>query len=657
MKNMLDTLVASKRLRFWLYCIGLYIAIQTLGRLILTGWVAVESPNAVLPILLRFPLGIIDDVIMAVVLGLPFLLGLVAFGNLAHKRPMKWTAHLTLLTFAVALIFIEVSQLFFWNEFDSRFNGIAINYLLFPREVIGNIQESFDMRIYLPIIGFAGVLLYWHLKNKMNAALLTDRVHGERRALTAAAFVMGSIAVFGFSVGAMSNSSNREVNEVTLNGYHSFLNAALTNDTVYDGLYPGIDEAEAIKTLRNMVAQDNTEFLVPETERSLLRRVENTPLNKKLNVVMVIEESFGASYVDGFDNDRQERITPSLSGLIKQGLYFNNMYATGNRTVRGLEALLTSFPPIPGISTARRPGSKGMNSLAFMLKSQGYQTAFLYGGQQLFDNMGTFWSTTGYSEVWGENDIAEKPFTTIWGAADEYLYTEAIKRIDKKAKTKKPFLLTMLTVSNHRPYVYPEGRIDKDPAQKRKENSATYADWAFGDFIKRAKSKPWFDDTIFIFVSDHGPKVNGAAVVPVPSYRVPLLFYAPKYIKPEVNQTLGSSIDFTPTLLGLLGLSYDSPFFGLDLKRVPDGQGRVLMGHNFSVAYGNEKTVAILRPKGASKGYDMKVGPYELTPRTEGPDAVALKKAKAIYQTAHKMFYAKEYHSLKAKAEKMVKAQ
>ena len=657
MKYMLDTLVTSKRLRFWLYCLGVFIVIQTLGRLVLTAWVAVESPNAVLPILIRFPLGVVDDVVMSVILGLPFLLGLVAFGNLAHKRPFKWVAHGMLLVFSVALIFIEVSQLFFWNEFDSRFNGIAINYLLFPREVIGNIKESFNLNIYLPIIGAVGFLLYWHLKNKMNSAILTVRVPGERRALTATAIIMASVAVFGFSLGALSNSSNREVNEVTLNGYRGFLNAALTNDTEYDGLYPGIDEAEALLTLRAMVAQDNTKFLASPNERSLLRRVENRPRKKKLNVVMVIEESFGATYVDGFDNDRKERITPSLSGLIKQGLYFNNMYATGNRTVRGLEALLTSFPPIPGISTARRPGSKGMNSLAFMLKNQGYETAFLYGGRALFDNMGTFWSTTGFSEVWEESDVAEKPFTTAWGAADEYLFTEAMKRIDEKTKTGKPFLLTMLTVSNHRPYVYPEGRIDKDPAQKRKENSATYADWAFGDFIKRAKSKPWFEDTIFIFVADHGPKVNGAAVVPVPSYRVPLLFYAPKYIKPEVNQTLGSSVDFTPTLLGLLGLSYDSPFFGVDLKRVPEGQGRVLMGHNFSVAYGNEKTVAILRPKGASKGYDMKVGPYELTPRTEGPDAAALKKAKAIYQTAHKMFYAKEYHSLKAKVEKMVKVQ
>jgi len=647
----------SEKLRFWLYCIALFIVIQSIGRLVLTVWVGVSRPDAVLPILARFPLGIIDDVMMAVLLGLPFLFGLMILGNVWQKRPFKWAAHFMLLSFSVALIFIEVSQLFFWNEFDSRFNGIAINYLLFPREVIGNIKESFNLSIYLPIIGAVGVLLYWHLKGKLNKAISAAPVPAERRLLLATTVSLAAVSVFVFSLGRPANSSNREVNEVTLNGYHGFFDAALTNDTEYDGLYPGINESEAIKTVRSMVAQDNTEFLVSPGQRSLLRRVTNKPLDKKLNVVMVIEESFGASYVDGFDNDRPESISPNLSRLIKQGLFFENMYATGNRTVRGLEALLTSFPPIPGISTARRPGSKGMNSLAFMLKSKGYQTAFLYGGRALFDNMGTFWSTTGYDEVWEESDIAEKPFTTAWGAADEYLYTEAIKRMDDKTENGKPVLLTMLTVSNHRPYVYPEGRIDKDPAQKRKENSATYADWAFGDFIKRVKSKPWFDDTVFIFAADHGPKVNGAAVVPVPSYRVPLLFYAPKYIKPETNSTLGSSVDFTPTLLGLLGLSYDSPFFGVDLKRVPKGQGRVLMSHNFSVAYGNEKTVAILRPRGESKGYNMKVGPYELTPRPEGPDADALKKAKAIYQTAHKMFYGREYHDLKAKAEKLAKVQ
>lgn len=288
-----------------------------------------------------------------------------------------------------------------------------------------------------------------------------------------------------------------------------------------------------------------------------------------------------------------------------------------------------------------------MNSLAYIMRHQGYKTAFLYGGRALFDNMGKFWSSTGFEDVWDQGEIDDQGFKTIWGVADEYLFSEALKRLDAHANDDKPFLLSMLTVSNHRPYTYPEGRIDKDPSMKRQENVATYADWAFGQFIERAKTRPWFDDTVFIFVGDHGPRLSGSAVVPVPNYRVPLLFYAPKHIKPQHNDVVGSSMDFIPTLLGLLGISYDSPFFGWDLMRVKKGEGRALMEHNFSVAYADGENVAILSPGLVNRGYSMKVGNFPLVLDEKGADPEVLDKAIGLYQTAHKMFYAQKYHSLK----------
>src|SRR5262249_12126615 len=152
---------------------------------------------------------------------------------------------------------------------------------------------------------------------------------------------------------------------------------------------------------------------------------------------------------------------------------------------------------------------------------------------------------------------------------DEYLFSEALRQLDRHDATGRPLFLAMLTVSNHRPYSYPAGRIAFDPEARKKEYSAAYADWALGDFIDRARSHPWFDDTVVVVIGDHGPKVWGAAQVPVEAFRVPLLFYAPRLLKPATVATLGSSMDVAPTLLGLLGWRYESPFFGVDLMRVP----------------------------------------------------------------------------------------
>lgn len=359
-----------------------------------------------------------------------------------------------------------------------------------------------------------------------------------------------------------------------------------------------------------------------------------------------MEESFGSVYVDSTDNAGGPVTSPHLDHLSEGGLFFTNIYATGNRTVNALEAIFTSFPPLPGISTARRPGSVGMNSLPALLHDHGYDTAFLYGGRKVFDNMGNFWSGIGFNQAWDQADIAEPGFTTIWGVADEYLFAEALKRLDEHAAvdagSTAPFFLSLLTVSNHRPYLYPAGRIDKNPDEKYRWNATKYADWAFGNFVEQARTHPWFANTVFIFIGDHGPRVFGAAQVPVQSFRVPLLFYSPGNITPERNPVLGSSIDMTPTLLGLLGLTYDSPFFGRDLRRVPEGSGRVVMQHNFSIAMGGAQ-IAIIAPGNKTLGYAMTPGPYELTP-LNAPDPATLEGVSALTQTAHRMFYAREYH-------------
>lgn len=637
----------SARLGFWLLCLGVFVGIETLDRLILLVWSAVTNTGLTVALLPAIPIGLVEDASTGLVLGLPFLACLYLCAGWLRRPRVAWVAHVVLVAMLGVLISNEIAEMFFWNEFDSRFNGIAVNYLIFPREVIGNIRESFDVSFALPAVAAMTAALYWPLRRRLNAALASPLRPGEARRSLAVGIGAAAVGLAVLYLGPFSAGENREVNEIAMNGMHSLLRAALTNDQKYDGLYLGMPEAEASHLARALVAQDNTRFLDHDGGNPLLRRVDNGDSPKRLNVVLVIEESFGSVYVDGLDNATGESISPNLERLARDGLLFTNVYATGNRTVRGLEALLTSFPPIPGISTTRRSGSEGMNSLPFLLKRHGYATAFLYGGRAAFDNMAHFWSTIGFDKVWDQSDIADQGFTTIWGVADEFLFGEALKRLDTLTQQGQPVFLGLLTVSNHRPYLYPDGRIDRPAAQKRRENSASYADWAFGDFVARARGHAWFKDTVFVFIGDHGPRVFGAAQVPAPSYRVPLLFYAPAHIAPQRNAAIGSSMDMAPTLLGLLGISFDSPFFGVDLRRVPADGGRVAMDHNFSVAFGDGRHIAILAPGMKSGGYAMAPGPQPLRPEAAA-DPQTLAQAIALTQTAHRLFYARQYHELSA---------
>lgn len=638
---------AAARVHFWLLSIAAFVAIETVERGGLSLWVWLESDADLATFLAVLPLGFLQDVSIGFFVGIPFLLGFVFLGRWLDRPATRPLVHGVFVVSLFVLIFFEVSEYFFWGEFDSRLNGIAVFYLIFPREVIGNLQESFNLWLYVPLIAGAALIFY----RLMFMGPLARAVRGERSSFLAGRGLALSLAALAGAAIAIRlvnpeiAEGSREVQQLATSGVATFVRAALTNDAEYEGIYPALPDAEAGRLVAADVAQDNT---VPSHQCWAIpteRLVRATTPFQPLNVVMVLDESFGRTFMDGDRaSDLHGEVAPRVKALARQSLYFSNIYASGNRTVRALEAVFTSFPPIPGISTARRAGSEGMNSLPLVLHDFGYETAMLYGGRAVFDNMGIFWTGIGFDRVLDQADIAEQGFTTAWGVADEYLFSEALRRMDTMTANRQPVFLALLTVSNHRPYTYPAGRIGRNPDEQTKENAAAYADWALGDFIERARAHSWFDDTVFVFMGDHGPRVNGSPVVPVESYRIPLIFYGPKHVSPRDDPVLGSNIDVAPTLLGLIGANYRSPFFGRDLLHVPAGEGRALMEHDYASAYMEGEDVAVLVPSHPPRGYHLTAGAglQELPAVPEAP----FRKAMAIYQTAHAMFYAGAYHQL-----------
>jgi phosphoglycerol transferase MdoB-like AlkP superfamily enzyme len=327
--------------------------------------------------------------------------------------------------------------------------------------------------------------------------------------------------------------------------------------------------------------------------------VINANAENKMNVVFISIESFSAEFMGIFGNT--EGITPFLDSLSQHSLSFTNLYATGTRTVRGLEALSLAVPPTPGQSIVRRPNNANLFTLGSVFNKKGYVSKYLYGGYSYFDNMGPYFSSNGYQVV-DRSSLADSEidYENIWGVADENLFTLSLREIDKTIATQKHSFTHIMTTSNHRPFTYPDGRIDI-PSHTNRQGAVKYTDYAIGKFIKEASKKDWFANTLFIITSDHCASSAGKTDLPIKKYQIPMLIFSPAHITPGIQDRLMSQIDIAPTLLGLLNFSYETKFFGYDINTLPKGKERVFISTYQLLGYMKQDSLVVMAPKKESK--------------------------------------------------------
>jgi len=310
---------------------------------------------------------------------------------------------------------------------------------------------------------------------------------------------------------------------------------------------------------------------------------------------VVVEESLSSEYLGSFGN--REKLTPNLDRLTGQSLLFTNLYATGTRTVRGLEALTLSIPPLPGTSIVKRPQNGGFRSWGEILNGKGYESKYIYAGYGYFDNMNAFFAGNGFKIV-DRSDFTkeEVSFANVWGVCDEDLFRKTIREASASHADGKPFFSMVMTTSNHRPFTYPEGRIDI-PGKTGRSGGVKYADYAIGRFIAEASRQPWFKDTIFVFVADHCAGSAGKTDIPVKRYEIPLLVHAPHHIQPGRVETLMSQIDVAPTILGLMNLSYDTDFMGRDMLKDSGNAPRAFISTYQKLGYLTDDQLLVLGPR------------------------------------------------------------
>jgi len=563
--------------------------------LVVWAWPLIEpDPLALARI---YAVGFVYDLALSIYALLP----LAAYACLAPARLWRTKANriamhgFFVLVFAT-LIFTFCAELLFWDEFAVRFNFIAVDYLVYTHEVIQNIMESYPMPALVAGL-LAGALAIWRmLRGRIGAAIDARPPLARRLAVLASLCLVATVAILGLDQRLHHLGSNSYRNELASSGPYQFFAAFRNNELDYAQNFASLPEAEVAVELRHVLARPDETFLDNAEPMDIARHVPPSRPADHLNVVLVMVESLSPGFMHYFNGESD--LTPNLDALVGESLFFNNFYATGTRTVRGLEAVTLSMPPTPGRAIVKRLGREsGLWSLGGVLRDQGYATEFLYGGYGYFDNMAAFFSGNGYDVYDLSNVPSEKvAFQNAWGMADEYLFDLTLDRADQASDEGKPFFFHVMTTSNHRPYTYPEGRIDI-PSGTGRAGAVKYTDWAIGDFIRKARGKPWFDNTLFVILADHQASSAGRAQVPVQRYRIPMWFYSPKHIQPGLTQTLSSQIDVGPTLLSLLGVGYDSAAFGRDILATPADEGRALFSNYQNLALFDGKEIALLSPR------------------------------------------------------------
>lgn len=317
------------------------------------------------------------------------------------------------------------------------------------------------------------------------------------------------------------------------------------------------------------------------------------------NLVIVLQESMGATFVGKLGG---VGVTPELDQLATQGIWFEQMYATGTRSVRGIEAVVAGFAPTPAQSVVKLSNSQqNFTTLASILAQQGYHTQFIYGGEAHFDNMRSFFTGNGFSQVVDIHQIKAPAFVGSWGASDEDLFATAHQQLLQLHQQQRPFFSLIFTSSNHEPFEFPDGRIDLHETPKASVNNAVkYADWAMGEFFKKAKQSAYWQDTLFLIVADHDNRVYGNNLIPLEKFQIPALIIGGDV--PVVTQpNLASQIDLAPTLLSLMGISSCHPMIGRDFVADSQSPGRALVQFDNYFALMEEQGLTILLPNGEAK--------------------------------------------------------
>jgi phosphoglycerol transferase MdoB-like AlkP superfamily enzyme len=569
-----------------------------------------------------FPIGLkLDTVLLSYVLVLPALLLLAC-----PLRFQKTAGTITAAYFAcMAGIFyyLEVATFPFMAEFDNRPDRVFLEHMTQLREVGEMILKGYKVSLAIAVTGMLLIMaavFSGFRKLPLAGARFTPRRRLYMSLFIAVRLVLGiRMTLLGrpVNMSAAAFSTNHFVNQLGFNSTYSlgYLYVQMKRHPDDAGaMYGRMPKEEVFQRLRTANGLKQEDCAHPELP-FLRRQASGFAVDRPLNLVIIMEESFGAEYVGHLGG---LPLSPYMDRLSREGVVFKNLYCTGTRTLRGIEAILMGFLPTPGASPLNRAtGKENFYTIARTLKDKGYSTDFLYGGISTFDNLKACFLSNGVENIYDQSYFKNPVFTGTWGVSDEDLFRSANEVFRNHGG--KPFFALVLTTSNHDPYEFPDGRIElyKEPKASR-QNTIKYADYALGTFFETAKKEPYYNNTVFLIIADHSTKLHGQSLIPIQKFHIPGIIIAP-HLKPAVYDKLASQIDMTPTLLDVLGITVDMPLLGRPLLHQPPGlPGRAVMQYGDMHALMVDRNIVLQQPD--KKPRQFTVAGNELTPCPLDPE-------------------------------------
>ena len=504
----------------------------------------------------------------------------------------------------LALVFFEVITPTFILEYDLRPNRLFIEYLIYPKEVLSMLFSGYKFEILSSLVTL--FIIY-----KLAVFLFNKSWHSTAKAsLPKKYLAIISIGLFLLcALGARGTLSHRPINPAMV----SFSTDHLLNELSLNSLYStafAFKQMQLEKGSENYYGKMAVDNVLNEVKAATLITPELYNNNeiptqafhqasyqgKPKNIVILLQESLGARYVKTLGG---LPISNELDKLMTEGWNFTNLYATGTRSVRGIEAIITGFTPTTSRSVVKlNKSQQNFFTIADFLKSQNYHTQFIYGGESHFDNMKSFFLGNGFTDIVDFPKFDKVDFEGSWGASDEDLYNQAHQEFEKLNKQKQPFFSLVFTSSNHSPYDFPDNKITLyDDEKNTRNNAAKYADYALGTFFKKAKQSDYWKNTLFVVIADHDSRVGGAQLVPIEHFHIPAVIIG-EGITAKQDNRLASQIDIAPTLLSLAGVSGVHPMIGHDLTQfIPKEKQRAMMQYDKNFVFMTLDDKTFLQPE------------------------------------------------------------
>jgi len=570
-----------------------------------------------------------DTVVMGYLLALPLLLLYIqsAFkvNNLLLPGLISFFITLTI----PVSVFIAIADIPYFNFFGNRLSEAALQWMGSPATVFDMIISNKTNLLFF-VCGITGFLtltfFYWRLSvnRLMNHNWSTELKRFSVPAVTAVFLIAGGLcfmAIRGKTTHPIRSGDAFYCNHPVLN--QAGLNPVFTLMKSFSNRVRLMHEEEAVHLAASYLYAGNQ----PNGFSPLIREIKNEVEPKKLNVVLVLMEGMSAAFMDVYGNKRG--LTPNLDSLALQSLFFPNAYSAGIHTNNGVFSTLYSFPALKRIRPMSTVPVRKFTGLPYALKENGYYNLFFCSHNEKFDNIGNFIPANHFDELLTQEDFPADKSIGPYGVPDDFLFDEIISKVNSTS-TPRPFFATVLTASNHDPYMLPSYF---DSAIKDKEARAiSYADWSIGRFINKAKEQDWFDSTIFIFIADHG-RISGPSPydLHLSFSHVPLLIYGKALTgNPVVYDNFIGQIDLLPTLMGLMNISYTDYAMGLDVLKYP--RPAIYFSQDDKIGCINSEWLYIYRFGGSEGLYRYKLGD-PLNFAQQYPDTLKFFRNYALSQT------------------------